>query len=221
MTGRRAALLVMAKAPDPGRVKTRLHPLLGPYGCAHLQAELIRHTTSQALAHGLEVFVAFDPPDAETPMRGLVGDQVRLLAQTGGDLGRRMHHAVTEILHHRPGPLLVVGTDAPTLTPDLLDQARSALDRSADIVLGPALDGGYYLIGIIRPQPVLFGIDPALWGGDQVLAATLTAARREGLTVRLLPRLRDLDTLDDAAALKADPLLPPGIARLLTPVEAV
>jgi rSAM/selenodomain-associated transferase 1 len=220
MTGaRRGAVLVMAKAPRPGRVKTRLHPLLGPDGCARLQAELIRHTTSLVLSRHLAAFVAFDPPDARTELDLLVPGPVRLLPQSGANLGQRLDAAVTQVLASRPGPLLVIGTDAPTLTPAALD---AALDQvvDADAVLGPALDGGYYLIGLSRPQPGLFAIDPDLWGGDQVMTATLAAARAKGLTVRQLPQLRDLDTPEDAAALLADPLLPFAIARLLTPVEA-
>lgn len=220
MTGPRGAALIMAKAPRPGRVKTRLHPLLGPAGSARLQAELIRRTAALTRGRRLGTFVAFDPPDARAELELLVPDGVRLLPQRGADLGERVAAAAGDVLSGRAGPLPVIGTGAPTLTPALLDRAAAALREPADAVLGPALDGGYYLIGLHRPQPDLFALDPGLWGGDRVLAATLAAAHAAGLTVRLLPRVRDLDTPEDAAALLADPLLPEPIARLLTPMEA-
>ncbi|WP_407562826.1 TIGR04282 family arsenosugar biosynthesis glycosyltransferase [Streptomyces sp. 184] len=214
------AVLVMAKAPHPGRVKTRLHPLLTPRRCAALQAELIRRTTALATGCELRTHLAYDPPEARTELRALVPAGVRLLPQDGSHLGRRLATAVRDVFAHGSGPLLVVGTDAPTLTPWHLEEAHAALAGDADVVLGPALDGGYYLIGMRRPHLGLFGIDPELWGGARVLAATLDLAGRHRLRVRLLPRLRDLDTPEDAAALLADPGLPAGVAALLRPTEA-
>lgn len=219
MTAALGTVLVMAKAPRPGHAKTRLHPLLGAAGAARLQAQLIRHTTAVTIRAGLHTHLAFDPPDAHADLARTVPCQVRLLPQRGDDLGRRLTAAVADTFAEHAGPLLVIGTDAPTLTPALLTAALIHLGE-ADVVLGPALDGGYYLIGLTRPQSALFAIDPALWGTDQVLAATLSAARAQGLTVRTLPRLRDLDTPEDAVALLTDPLLPAPVARLLTPVEA-
>jgi rSAM/selenodomain-associated transferase 1 len=215
---RPGTVLVLAKAPQPGRVKTRLHPLLGPDGSARLQAGLIRRTTDLTTAHGWTTYLAFDPPDAEDELTGLVPAGTRLLPQSSGHLGQRLTAAVAAAASEHEGPLLVLGTDAPTLTVELLESAFAALRRGADVVLGPALDGGYYLIGLHHPLPHLFAIDPALWGGHQVLAATVDAATREGCSVRLLRELRDLDTPEDAAALLADPALPASVAALLTPV---
>lgn len=217
MSRHHGTVLVMAKAPRPGHAKTRLHPRLGPDGSARLQAELIRRTTTLTTAQGLGTYLAFDPPEARTEVAVLVPDRVRLLPQPGGDLGRRLTAAVARVTTERPGPLVVIGTDAPTLTPELLASAFSSLDRGADVVLGPALDGGYYLIGLHRPHPAVFGIDPALWSGDRVLDTTLDAATREGLSVHLLPALRDLDTPEDATVLLTDPALPASVAALLTP----
>ncbi|MFH9071378.1 TIGR04282 family arsenosugar biosynthesis glycosyltransferase [Streptomyces alboflavus] len=215
-----AAVLVMAKAPRPGTVKTRLHPLLGPQRCAVLQAALIRHTVETTTAAGLHTYLAYaadDTPAAydlcPAPPAG-----VRVLRQRGTDLGQRMTAAVADVFTDGAGPLVVIGTDAPTLTGDDLYAAFEAL-TGADVVLGPALDGGYYLVGMHQPRPVLFGIDPALWSTDKVLAATLAQARSVRLHPSLLAPLRDLDTPDDARALRADPLLPARIASLLGPLE--
>jgi hypothetical protein len=146
----------------------------------------------------------------------LVPQRVHLFAQVSGDLGSRLAAATEVVLAEQSGPLLVIGTDAPTLATTLLRRAARALERY-DVVFGPALDGGYYLVGLCRPAAAVFAIDPRLWSGPCVLAASRDAARRAGLTVGLLPPLRDLDTPEDAAALLADPLCPPLIATLLTP----
>lgn len=110
---------------------------------------------------------------------------------------------------------MVLGTDAPTLTGDHLTAAFAALEGGSDVVLGPAFDGGYYLIGMRAPHTGLFGIDPALWSTEKVLTATLALAERKRLSTQLLSPLRDLDTPDDAAALLDDPRLPADIAALL------
>ncbi|MGK5448612.1 TIGR04282 family arsenosugar biosynthesis glycosyltransferase [Streptomyces radiopugnans] len=214
------AVLVMAKEPRPGTVKTRLHPLLDPARCAELQAELIRHALRTVASLGPRTYLAYayatgdGPPAARSP----APPAVRLLTQRGGDLGQRLAAATGEAFADGAGPLLVIGTDAPTLTGDLLATALTALD-GRDVVLGPALDGGYYLIGTHAPHPRLFGLDPACWSTDKVLAATLALAADQGLRTELIPPLRDLDTPEDAAALLQDPLLPPRIAALLRPEE--
>jgi hypothetical protein len=231
-------VLIMAKAPRPGRVKTRLHPLLGPDGCAALQARLIRQASAVAATVGkvpvlpatadaaavpaaasageVTVFAAVDPPDAAAELAGLVPDTTRLLGQRGTGLGERLTAATGDVLGAGHRPVVVIGTDVPTLTPGRLAAAFGALAAGHDVVFGPALDGGYYLAGLSRPLPGLFALDPALWGGDTVLAASLAAARRLGLRAGLLPALRDLDTPCDARALLADPLLPEPVAEVLS-----
>ncbi|WP_171110291.1 MULTISPECIES: TIGR04282 family arsenosugar biosynthesis glycosyltransferase [unclassified Streptomyces] len=210
----------MAKAPRPGTVKTRLHPLLGPQGCAALQAELIRHTLETVSGCGLRTYLAHTPYDGPDDGRHLAPAGVRLLVQRGADIGQRLAAAVTDAFADGAGPLVVVGTDAPTLTGDHVASAHAA-SETRDVVLGPALDGGYYLIGLRAPHTGLFALDPALWSADKVLAATLALADDAGLRTELGTPLRDLDTPEDAAALPADPALPPGIAAQLKPTENV
>jgi rSAM/selenodomain-associated transferase 1 len=141
-----------------------------------------------------------------------------VLLQRGADLGQRLTAAVTDAFTDGAGPLLVIGTDAPTLTGDHLTAAFTALEGH-DVALGPALDGGYYLIGLREPHTSLFTLGPDVWSTDRVLAATRALARGERLSVGLLPPLRDLDTPEDAAALLPDPALPAPIAALLQHVE--
>lgn len=213
------AVLVMAKAPRPGRVKTRLQPLMGEEGCARLATMLLQHTVAVTTGQGLRTFVAHDPPDSRSEMARLLPAGVRMLPQCAGDLGQRMTTAVEEVFLSELGPLLVIGTDTPTLTGAILTAALRRLDSGSDVVLGPALDGGYYLIGVRAPHTGLFGIDPAMWSGPHVLEATLARAADAELEAALLPPLRDLDTPEDARALLADPLLPAPVSALITAGE--
>lgn len=212
------AVLVMTKAPRPGLVKTRLAPLLGDKGCASLQASLVSHAVEVAVSVSpTGTFVAFDPPDARGDLAALVPAGVRLLPQRGSHLGERMAAAVADVQAVQPGRLVVVGTDIPGLQARHLRDAFAAVAGRGTVVLGPALDGGYYLAGMSRHEPSLFDIPPALWGGPCVLAATAARAEAAGLQVRLLEALRDLDTVADAVALALadDPTLPPSLRSLL------
>jgi rSAM/selenodomain-associated transferase 1 len=216
VSGGTASIVVMARAARPGTVKTRLTPILGDEGCARLQEGLIRHTSGLARqVTPAGTYVAFDPPDGHHEIARLVPPETRLFAQQGGDLGERMAAAARHVLDQRPGRLVVLGTDVPTLTPLLLRRAFDLLAEGHDAVLGPANDGGYYLVGMTRPLPEIFALDASLWGGPGVLAASLAAAAVSGLGVELLPPLPDLDTPADARTLLADPALPAAIAGLL------
>jgi rSAM/selenodomain-associated transferase 1 len=212
----------MAKAPRPGCVKTRLAPMLGPEGCASLQAALITLAAAVAtsVAPGATV-VAFDPPDAEDEIAGLVPRGVELVPQRGGHLGERLTAAVTDVHAAHRGPLVVVGSDIPLLSAPHLRSALAALAAGADVVLGPSYDGGYYLAGMNRPEPSLFDIPPSLWGGPDVLAATLARVTAAGLRYDLIEQLRDLDTPADALALAAEDRLPSLLRPLLRGQVAV
>lgn len=215
MTGMDPAVLIMARAPRPGQVKTRLQPLLGPQRCAQLQAALTARTVrlaQQVAPHA--TYLALDPVACGAPPR-VAGAAV--LGQRGCDLGARMRAAVEDVLVAHQGPVAVIGTDAPTLTAAHLRAAGAALTAGHDAVFGPALDGGYYLLALPRSVPELFAIDPTLWGGPQVLSASLRAAETAGLRVGMLAPLRDLDTPADARAFLDEGELPAEIADLLHP----
>lgn len=206
-------IVVMAKAPRPGAAKTRLEPVLGADGVAALQAALIRHTV-RVVAQVAPTVVAFAPAAAEAELRRLTGGAVALFPQPEGDLGTRMAAVVAEVHQSLGGGVVVIATDVPTLPVDVLRDAVH-LVGGGRTVLGPAVDGGYYLIGLPRPHPWAFAIDPHLWGGHGVLAATLASLRTGGVVPHLLPTLRDLDTPDDAAALLGDPRMPESVAQVL------
>ncbi len=216
---RAASVLVMSRAPRPGHTKTRLQPLLGAHGCARLQTALITHTaTIAAAAAPGSVFVAVDPAGALREVADLIDPTLtamRVFAQQGGSLGDRMHAALTYTARARPGPVVLIGTDVPHLNAAHIRTAVHMLECGDDVVFGPAADGGYYLIAVNRPNPAVFAIDPALWGGPRVLEASVAAARDAGLHIGFLPILEDLDTAEDARALIDDDTVPLAIRSLL------
>ena len=210
----------MARAPRPGETNTRLEPLLGPSGCARLQAALIRHTAAWVATAAERAWVAFTPRDARAEIAALVPADTTLLEQRGDDLGARLRFATGDVFEEHAGPLAVVGTDAPLLGPAHFRAAAEELRRGADAALVPALDGGYALIALARPAPQAFSLPAGAWGGADVLALTLNALRRDGRSCAVLAPVRDLDTADDALALFADPRCPAGVRAALSAARA-
>ncbi len=146
------------------------------------------------------ITVWYEPADAEEEMRAWLGD-LRFEAQPHGDLGARLTHAfAAHLAIHPREPAMAVGADAPDVDAAAIESAGNAL-RSTEVVLGPADDGGYYLIGLARPRPLpeLFHAVP--WGTEAVLEATCAACDKMRITPALLPVLRDVDRLSDLKAL--------------------
>jgi rSAM/selenodomain-associated transferase 1 len=201
---RQLAIAVMAKAPEPGLVKTRLVPPL-TYGEA---AELYRcllldkfHQVEQ-LAE-VEPYLAYTPAEARPLMRALAPPRFTLISQTGGDLGDRLHGLSGGLLERGHPGVIIVDSDTPTLpTPYLLEAIERLQAKGTDLVIGPAEDGGYYLIGLKRPSRVLF--DGIAWSGPTVLTDTLRRAATQRLQVVHLPPWFDVDTAADLARLQHD-----------------
>lgn len=185
---------VFAKAPDPGRVKTRLSPALRPDEAADLYRALLLDTLDVVDSAGARVFVAFTPPTARRPLERLLGSRRRLLPQPPGDLGARLESVVERLQVEGGERAIVVGSDCPGLTPARVREAWDALETKP-VVLGPALDGGFYLLGVSRSQPGLLRDIP--WSTAGVLDATRARARARGLDVHELAPERDLDTPRD------------------------
>ncbi len=189
-------LIVFAREPVPGRVKTRLIPALGPEGAARLYRTLL-HLGVEAAAGvpGVrrELWCVGAPPDHGVCSGLAERYGLELRHQPAGDVGERMGTALAETLTHSKRAVLI-GSDCPEYTPAYLASAFVALD-GADVVLGPATDGGYVLIGLRRRAPKLFAGIP--WGSDSVLASTRAALRGLGWTWAELATLRDLDRPED------------------------
>jgi hypothetical protein len=188
----------MAKYPEPGQVKTRLASAIGPQAASTLYRAFILDLAARLGTLDVPVTWAHWPVDA--PFSSLLPG-ARCLAQRGRDLGERMANATAAVLAADPSPVLVVGADSPHLPLAALEEAAAALDGDADVALGPADDGGYWLIGLRAPAPGLFhGI---AWGDSTVLAATLDRAADLGLRVHLAPSTFDVDEPDALEELRA------------------
>ena len=193
-------IIVFARAPVPGKTKTRLIPALGETGAARLHAELIYRTLKKVTALVNVKAELWCTPDIDhhffASCAGTYG--LRLRKQLGKDLGERMSNALKESLDRSPWAILV-GTDCPELTNDDLQHAASMLADGTDAVLGPATDGGYVLIGLSRPAPDLFTEMP--WGSDQIAELTRDRLRSLGMSWRELPPRNDIDRPEDLARL--------------------
>jgi len=195
-------LIVFTRYPEPGRTKTRLIAKLGAAGAAGLQREMTIHTlaTAQGLAgsSGVEVEVRFLGGD-EAAMRRTFGGGVIYRGQGEGDLGDRLARSIDDAFGEGAASVVVIGSDCPGIDSDLLGRAFGLIrDDPLGIVLGPASDGGYYLIALARAAPEAF-LEIA-WGTEVVLDQTLEAARRAGRPTRLLEVLADVDRPEDLAA---------------------
>ncbi len=193
------ALIVFAKAPIPGEVKTRLCPPLDPDEAASLHGTLVLDAVERAKGlAGVSLYVAGAPDLAHPFFKVLEGRYgAKLLPQRGPDLGARMRQAMQDAFEQGAQDVILTGTDLPTLPRAQLAQALTLI-KNQDIVLGPTTDGGYYLIGLRKMVPALF--EGIAWSTPSVFAETKNKIEQAGLSLGLLPECRDLDTLDDLKA---------------------
>ncbi|MGO8744649.1 MAG: TIGR04283 family arsenosugar biosynthesis glycosyltransferase [Thermoguttaceae bacterium] len=192
-------LIIFTRYPEPHKTKTRLIPALGAEGAARLQREMTLHALRWAkeLAKDVRVSVEVRFEGGDEPrMRQDFGSEFPYYAQGSGDLGSRMARAVRDAIQGGARRVIVVGSDCPGITAGVV---AGAFDRLAgcDLVLGPAGDGGYYLIGLQREIPGLFASMP--WGSERVLRESLRRAAELALSVSLLETLGDVDRPEDLA----------------------
>ena len=210
-TNRDTKLLVFAKAPRPGAVKTRLVPLLGAQAAAALHARLIKRALATARASGVGQIELHCAPDCDDPFLRFCGGRygVSLIPQCGCDLGKRMLHAFQQTLASVPRALLI-GTDCPALTDRHLRDADRWLAAGMDAVVAPAEDGGYALIGLTRCDAQLF--EGITWGTSHVMKDTRERLSALGWRWQELDSLWDVDRPEDYQRLLASGLLDrPGI----------
>jgi len=188
---------VFAKRPVAGTGKTRLAAETSPAWAAAVAAAFLADTLDQLASVDARRVLAFAPPDAESYFRDLVIGRFELTPQRDGDLGQRMAGFFAEQFTVGARRIVLVGSDSPTLPRAFVEQAFRELD-AADVVLGPAADGGYYLIGCSGRMPPLF--EGIAWGGAGVLHNTIARLPKK-CRLALLPPWYDVDTLDDWQAL--------------------
>ncbi len=189
----RSRILVFARAPVKGRVKTRLIPALGEAGATALYERLLQQTLGMVRHSRLAPAALYCTPDVQHGFFQKQSGDFSLCVQQGRDLGERMATALAETLRNASMAILI-GSDCPAMDAAYLNAAFLALDEH-DVVIGPAEDGGYVLVGMKAPCTALFeNID---WGSERVLAQTRTALQRAGLSWQELAPLPDIDDEND------------------------
>ena len=193
-----AAILVFAKAPISGEVKTRLIPTLGVEHATRLHARLVRHTLATAMQASICPVQLWCAPDSAHLFFAECQRDfgVSLHTQQGNDLGARMAHAFKSTLQQH-SQVVIIGSDCPLLTQHDFFTAVDALSNGCDAVLGPAQDGGYVLLGLNHPAPAMFENIP--WGTADVLALTRERLQQLQWPVRELTEHWDVDRPEDLA----------------------
>jgi rSAM/selenodomain-associated transferase 1 len=202
MPTRANALAVMAKAPVPGSVKTRMVPPLTQEQAAALYRAILRdqleHLTRLA---AIDLYVAFTPDDAAALMKSVVPAAFECFPQRGEDLGERMQEIFVELWRRGHRNLVLIGSDVPAVPLDFFQETYSALNcEDKRVVFGPSQDGGYYLVGMNQPTPEIF--DGMTWSHDRVLVQTTEKLTGLGIAVKLLPTWFDVDTIEDLKRLQ-------------------
>ena len=186
-------LIIFLRAPRVGEVKTRLASKLSREGACAAYRQLV-DTLVRNLRKLSNVELCYAPTDGEKEIAHWLQPGWTSLPQSEGDLGARLNDAFAR------GPALIIGSDCPYITPKDVREADEAL-QSHDVVIGPATDGGYWLIGLKQPRPELF--TNIRWSSDSVLAETLSRVRAAGLKLHLLRILGDVDTAEDWEAFQS------------------
>nr|WP_199326263.1 TIGR04282 family arsenosugar biosynthesis glycosyltransferase [Nostoc parmelioides] len=190
-------LIIFTRYPEPGKTKTRLIPALGSIGAANLQRQMTEHTLFQVQELQKLINVSLEMRFAGGGwqlMQDWLGADLVYHAQGDGDLGSRMARSLYDSFQGQAKYVVIIGTDCPGLNSQILAQAFEQI-YTVDLVLGPAIDGGYYLIALRRFIPELFAnID---WGTSQVLQQTVDIAHKLNLSYHYLPPLADVDRPDD------------------------
>ena len=206
-------IAIVAKAPEPGLVKTRLCPPLSAGAAAELSRAFVLDTIEQVRSLPAVARAVAYAPDGGRRFFEDAAPDFSLLPQRGADLGQRMMACLDSLLGDGHPGVLLIGSDMPTLPASVLRRAVDSIAGArADVVLGPSEDGGYYLIGLRARRPELFEDMP--WSTSAVLGETLRRARALGLSVELLPTWFDVDTpadlarLVDSLAASAEPAAP-------------
>ncbi|MBC1235756.1 TIGR04282 family arsenosugar biosynthesis glycosyltransferase [Nostoc sp. 2RC] len=190
-------LIIFTRYPEPGKTKTRLIPVLGSFGAANLQRQMTEHTILQVKqlqkAIDISVEIWFSDGDLQLMQKWLGLDLV-YQPQGEGDLGLRMARSLLQAFQSGAEKAIIIGTDCPGLNPEILATAFDKL-RTFDLVLGPALDGGYYLIGLRQLIPELFA--NIEWGTANVFQKTVEIAQKVNLSYVNLVSLADVDRPED------------------------
>jgi rSAM/selenodomain-associated transferase 1 len=195
------SLIIFAKSPVPGKVKTRLTPYITPKEATELYKAFIADIVCNARKLKCKrITIAYTPTDAEATFHSICGQSVDYLPQKGDDLGERMKDAFKHSFHKGSTRTVLIGTDSPTLPLSYIQKAFDAL-KEAPIAIGPTFDGGYYLVGLSEENDTIF--DGIHWSTSKVFDQTLTRIQAIKKQLYVLPPWYDVDTPDNLGFLRS------------------
>jgi uncharacterized protein len=189
-----AAIIIFARYPAPGKVKTRLADALGKEKAADFYRTCAKKTFDECRKAGGASYIYYSDGRDAAAIKKWVGPGFHFAPQIGQTLSERLTNSLEEVFRKGAKRVMVVASDTPDLSTEILRKAANGLAHY-NVVIGPAYDGGYYLMAMKKVHAGLF--EGITWSTGRVLEETLAAARRLGLTVLMLPWLRDIDTLQD------------------------
>jgi rSAM/selenodomain-associated transferase 1 len=200
VSAKKDILVIMAKEPKPGQVKTRISPEISSSSAAVIYHHfLLDRLEEMGKIKGVDLAIAYSPLTALETFTDLAGGKFSLFPQIEGNLGQRMNAIICQKKNIGYHTICIIGSDSPDLPKSLvLDSFKIHAEKRADIVLGPSTDGGYYLISMQTPHPEIFTDIP--WSTNRVLSATLKKTKELGLRTKLLREWDDIDTYQDLAA---------------------
>lgn len=193
-------VLLFVKYPAPGRVKTRLAEDIGPKETTKIYKNFVIDILATLRSINATIKIFFTPAGAQQQIQNWLGKEYSYVAQSGGTLGEKMKNAFEYVFAENFSKVIIIGSDSPDLPEDFLGQAFSALD-SNDVVIGPADDGGYYLIGFSYDHFLPEVFEAISWSSDRVFEQTVNILKQHQRKVYLLPQWSDVDTLADLKSL--------------------
>jgi rSAM/selenodomain-associated transferase 1 len=193
------SILLFARVPEKGRVKTRLTKKLSPETVLRLYKFFVEDILESIRERGYDTTVCYHPPEGSSKMMAWLEYAVDLEPQTGSNLGERMQQAFLQVFSRGVDRAVLIGSDIPDLDIRIVDKAFSALVKN-DVVIGPAVDGGYYLIGFRAKSFNKHIFTDVPWGTDYVFRKTIQMMDKERLSKRILPLWQDIDTFEDLVA---------------------
>src|SRR5215213_8810701 len=194
------AIIIMAKVPLAGTVKTRLETVLPPEKCSELAAAFLADSIKKAETVCKNIILAYSPAGQSNLLEDLISPEIGLTEQTGANLGEKMFNAF-ELAFAENSAVVMIGTDSPTFPAGYLAEAFAALEKDSEIVLGKSRDGGFYLIGLRNSIPNLF--DEIAWSTPRVFEQMTRNIKKLGIErLKLMPEHYDVDTPDDFLMMK-------------------
>jgi uncharacterized protein len=194
------AIIIMAKIPLAGKVKTRLQPFLSAEDSAELAAAFLQDTLNKAAKLNAEIIIAFSPPDRKNYFDDLRIQNFTLKKQPDGNLGEKISAAFQFAFEIGMDSAVLIGTDSPTFPPEFIQKSFELLEINCDAVLGKTIDGGFYLIGLRKPDKRIF--EMVQWSSEKTFEQTAENIKNLNLKLAKLPVWYDVDVPADLERLE-------------------